>query len=151
MNLHKELESEVKNLEKRIMTKVNSDVVRDLNVQKKAMNEEFKINVAEEGKGLDNKLQEMKQELEIKLKTYVAAVDHNIVIDGAALKNPGSSGDVSTLVENLVNEKLKEEDEKKARSNGLVIFGLIEIDGLDSKARSECDMKKVVDLLTYTT
>ncbi len=121
-----------------------SDVTNDLNVQKKAMNDEFKIDVAKEGKGLEDKLQEMKQELEIKMKSYAEAADHNIVTDGSALKNPGSSSDAALLVENILNEKLKEEDEKKARSNGFVIFGLLEPEGLDSKASSESDKKKVV-------
>ena len=39
---------------------------------------------------------------------------------------------------------------KKAKSYGLVIFGLLEIEGLDSKVSSEIDMKEVVDLLIYT-
>ena len=153
LNLHKELETEVKNLENRIVKSVSSDVSRNLNVQKKAMNDELKSDVAKEGKGLEDKLQEMKQELEMKIMSCTVPGDMtangNAMNNGSENNNLNSSSDVTTLVQNIVNEKLKEDEEKKARSNGLVIFGLLEIEGIDSKERSDCDLNRVVDLLTY--
>ena len=56
---------------------------------------------------------------------------------------------MSGIVENLVAERIKEEEEKRARINNLIVFGLIEQEGIDSKEDRERDAGKVVDMLKF--
>jgi hypothetical protein len=50
------------------------------------------------------------------------------------------------LIDQILTEKLKEEDEKKKRCNNLIIFGVKETEALDSAASSQKDREEVAKI-----
>ena len=126
--------------------------IKQMQKEKKELNDSSKqLLVKDDLEEVKKEVKEMKQGFEQKIKTYANALSASLpnTGEGEIDKTNASNGSVSGIVENLVAERIKEEEEKRARINHLIVFGLIEQEGIDSKEGRERDAGKVVDMLKF--
>jgi hypothetical protein len=69
-----------------------------------------------------------------------------VLIGSKASASNSDEMNMSDIVDQLLTDKMREEDDKKRRSNKLVVFGIAEAEG-SSKEREDHDINKMKDIL----
>jgi len=115
--------------EKNIEDKISQDVKKKMQTEIKRMENSLKIQLEESHKNFEDKNSEL-----------VTTVE--------GIRMITEEKKVTDIVDQAVTEKLKEEEDRKLRSNRFIVFGIVEEEGIESAERVEHDKKLITELLT---